>query len=74
MPATDKNRRLFAFEWKEGGYNQVYATSLEDARTEVDLKFAQDGKVNPRWNQNNICNLRLVEDEKQFWNNYPRFD
>ena len=47
---------------------------MEDALNEVDLKFSIDGKVNPRWNRDNVCDLTLVEDETKFWNNYPRFD
>ena len=74
MPSTDKDRRLYSFNWKDGGYNQVHATSMEDALNEVDLKFSIDGKVNPRWNRDNVCDLTLVEDETKFWNNYPRFD
>jgi|SaaInlStandDraft_4_1057021.scaffolds.fasta_scaffold65203_2 hypothetical protein len=74
MPSTDKNRRLYSFNWEGGGYNQVFATSMEDALNEVDIKFGQDGEPHPRWNRDNVRGLSLVEDEAKFWAGYPRFD
>ena len=65
-------RKLWSFNWKGGGYNQVYATSREDALDKVDEKFGKDSS----WNRNRVDLKTLCEvhDEEQFWKNYPMFD
>jgi hypothetical protein len=63
---TKKTKKLYAWDWCGGGYNQCHAVSKREAR-----------KIGNAISPNLVINeatFRLVRDTKSFWKNYPIFD
>ena len=65
-PQRQKTKKLYAWDWVGGGYNQCHAFSKREARKIGNAM--RSGLVI------NEASFRLVRDEKSFWDNYPRFD
>ena len=63
-------KKLYTFTWKGGGYNQVYATSVKEARQIVDKEFPTMG------GSKSIVNLKALGPRaaKAYWDNFPIFD
>lgn len=68
--------QLWTFNWRDGGFNQVHAVSRQDAIDQIDAKFADKatGQRDQKWNSDNIVNLRLVNNEGEYWSSLPMFD
>ena len=61
-------KKLWAFNWRDGGYNQVYAHTYEKALDQADLEFGA-----PRFCRHTVVDLHEVN-EKKYWANFPVFD
>jgi len=65
-----EKKLLWAFNWKGGGYNQVYAYTHKKALEEIDRLFK---KPDSSLDSTRITNFRIVDEEK-YWNSLPLFD
>ena len=63
---TTQDKKLYTWNWKDGGYNQCYAFSKAEARKMGNTMCA--GLVI------NESTFRRVKDIKTFWDSYPIFD
>ena len=61
-----KIKKLYAWDWVGGGYNQCHAFSKREA-----IKLGNAMSTGLVINE---ASFRLVRDEKSFWDNYPIFD
>ena len=59
-------KRLYAWDWVGGGYNQCRAYSKREAR-KIGNAMAPGLVINE-------SSFRLVRDERAFWDNYPVWD
>ncbi len=59
-------KELYSFNWVSGGWNQVFATSKEEAINEIARKFP-NGSLTP-----NLDTLQLVTDTEAYWSG-PRW-
>lgn len=61
-----QTKKLYAWDWVGGGYNQCHAFSKREAR-----KIGNAISPNLAINE---ATFRLVRDTQSFWKNYPIFD
>jgi hypothetical protein len=61
-----KTKKLYAWDWVGGGYNQCHAFTRAEA-WKIGNSMAPGLVIND-------STFRLVRDEKSFWDNYPRWD
>lgn len=66
------DKALYAWDWKNGGYNQTYASSEEEAIAKGNAMC--DGKDGSLHLEINMNTFRKVDDVNAFWDNYPLFD
>jgi hypothetical protein len=59
-------KELYSFNWTSGGWNQVFATSKEEAISEIARQFPS-GSLTP-----NLDTLQLVTNTEAYWNG-PRW-
>lgn len=62
---------LYAFEWNEGGFNQVYAPTKRAAIAKAKLAFAS---CNLTPNEGTFRALRTREAQSAYWKNLPLMD
>ena len=65
---TKKERKLYTFNWVQGGFNQVYAESIEGAKADIEKKFGGIFLIP------NYDTLRVVHDENAYYDNLPLMD
>ncbi len=69
---NDEVKSLWAFNWIGGGYNQVHASTREEALQLGNEKGQGSGsRIMLRVNE---ASLYKVQDTAAFWRNYPIFD
>ena len=68
---TTKSKPLYTFNWKSGGYNQVYARTKREALEEVKRQF---GRTPLEVNLKTLRRLSSPAAIKNYWDNFPLFD
>jgi len=67
---TTKKKKLYAWGWNEGGFNQTYAFTKKEA-----LKYGKDlgDGVGTKLTVN-LATFRLVKETEKYWDGLELFD
>ena len=65
MPSKNE-KKLYTWNWSNGGYNQCYAHNKAEAR-KIGNAMSNDLVIAEH-------SFRRVKDVESFWKNYPSFD